>query len=121
MVLIKGFPTDINFFTGLSLKRTCSIQIMSSELHDIQSISLKVRWSRSNISIVPDNHLTITDPFQLKPMQYQTILLFNSLDKNRDDGEYTCSSEVTVYHKQNVSILRDALTCEIIVQSKYFK
>ena len=31
-------------------------------------------------------------------LQYQTSLLFNSLDKSRDEGEYMCGLQVSIHH-----------------------
>ena len=35
-------------------------------------------------------------PVQVEPRLYQTSVLFNSLDKIRDEGEYMCAASLTL-------------------------
>ena len=59
-------------------------------------------------------------PVQVGPQLYHTSVLFNSLDKVRDEGEYMCAVSVTLRLEgyQNVTTESTA-TRSITVPSKY--
>ena len=93
---------------------------MISKFDQVQSIDVRSRWMRANIDIVADSRRNIFRPIELRPNQYQTSMVINSLDKNRDEGEYTCSTEVTIHRVQNDTILTNATARTIFIASEFF-
>ena len=95
VVFIRGFPVDSNFFTGLQLNLTCIIHISPTGLDVPTSMAVSVDWSKSGTSLTTNSGVTVDKgPVEVGPLQYQTSLLFESLDKTRDEGDYTCSVHV---------------------------
>ena len=93
---IKGFPSDNNFFTGLQLNLTCFVNISQSVMEQNYSISVNAEWTKTGSSLVTDRRRTIVESYMVAPLQYKTSLLFNSLDKSRDEGEYMCGLQVSI-------------------------
>ena len=91
---IKGYPRDSDFFTGLQLNLTCTIQV---SLEISLSMTAFIEWSKSGSPLSSNSRVTVEElPVQVGPRLYQTSVLFNSLDKIRDEGEYMCAVSVTL-------------------------
>ena len=94
-VFLRGFPVDSNFFTGLELNLTCIIHISPIGLDISTSFAVSAEWSKSGTSLTTNSRVTLDEgAVEVGPLQYQTSLLFKSLDKTRDEGTYTCSVHV---------------------------
>ncbi len=48
------------------------------------------------MALTQDNRRTITIPQEVGPMLYHTSVIFNSLDKSRDEGDYECNVDVMI-------------------------
>ena len=120
VVFLRGVPVDSNFFTGLQLNLTCIIHISPTELDVSTLIYVSAEWSKSGTILTTNSRVTVDEgPVAVGPLQYQTSLLLNSLDKTRDVGNYTC----TVHVIHSLDGFQDAVTDTaashfITVQSK---
>ena len=91
-VVMRGHPTNSNFFTGLQLTLTCTITL--PQLESISTVS--TQWSQSGSPLTSSNRVTVGEwPVEVGPGHYHTSVVFNSLDSTRDEGEYTCAVRVT--------------------------
>ena len=58
-------------------------------------------------------------PVEVGPGQYQTSVVFNSLDSTRDEGEYTCAVSVTYSSEGSPDVITESTaTRSITVPSK---
>ena len=74
----------------------------------------------SGTDLTSNSRLTVKeDPVQVGPLLYQTSLVFNSLDRRLDNGNYTCSVTVNAI-PDSVSVRSAAVstTKAITVESK---
>ena len=115
---IKGFPTDSNFFRGLQLNLTCFLNITFSEYEDSVNFSVSMMWTKTNGTIVGNNRLMVIGAYQVTPLFYQSILVFNSLDKTMDEGAYICNIDVSVYRGQSTINIQKSVTRSLSVPSK---
>ncbi len=53
---------------------------------------------------IQDNRRTITMPQEVGPMLYHTSIIFNSLDKDRHEGDYECNVEIIFYRESQDTI-----------------
>ena len=120
VVFLRGFPVDSNFFTGLQLNLTCIIHISPTELDVSTSMAVSAEWSKSGTILTTNTRVTVDEgPVTVGPLQYQSSLLFKSLDKTRDKGDYSCS--VHVIHSLEGfldAVTNTAVSRFITVQSK---
>ena len=56
-------------------------------------------WTRSGYDIDNDFDINVVELFEVGPMQYQTSVLFNSMDKARDEGLYIFKVEALRIYK----------------------
>ena len=83
-------------------------------------MAVSAEWSKSGTILTTNSRVTVDEgPVAVGPLQYQTSLLLNSLDKTRDMGNYTC----TVHVIHSLEGFQDAVTDTavsrfITVQSK---
>ncbi len=93
-VTITGSPVDYDFFTGLQLNITCSIQIL--QYVDSLAIDVSAHWSKDgSILLTSGDHVTVgDDPVRVGHLLYQSTVVFSSLDESRDNGEYTCRGRI---------------------------
>ena len=91
---IKGYPIDSDFFTGLQLNLTCTIQV---SLEISLPMTVFTEWSKSGFPISSNSRITVEElPVKVGPQLYHTSVLFNSLDQTRDEGEYMCAVGLTL-------------------------
>ena len=58
-------------------------------------MAISAEWSKEGTSLTTNSRVTVDDgPVEVAPLQYQTSLQINSLDKTRDEGDYTCTVHV---------------------------
>ena len=113
------YPMNINFFTGLQLNLTCFFTISYTIIDLVQLLNIHAMWTRSGSAIDNDFDRNVVELFEVEDMQYQTSVLFNSLDKTRDDGQYTCAVEA-MFQQQNVTFIKAIqLSYTIEVQSEF--
>ena len=117
-VVITGSPINSNFFTGLQLNLTCHIHI-PSELLSVP-ISVTAQWTMSGTALTSNSRLTVgEEPVEVGPLLYQSSLVFNSLDRRGDNGNYTCSVTVdAIPDSINVRGAAVSTTKVITVESK---
>ena len=120
VVFLRGVPVDSNFFTGLQLNLTCIIHISPTELDVSTLIYVSAEWSKSGTILTTNSRVTVDEgPIAVGPLQYQTSLLLNSLDKTRDIGYYTCSVHVIHSLEGFLDAVTDTAASRFItVQSK---
>ncbi len=117
---IRGYPINSNFYSGLQLNLTCAIDISVSVLDNIQQIRVMSQWRRYNTALTQDNRRTITMPQEVGPMLYHTSIIFNSLDKSRDEGDYECNVDVIVERESSHLTIKDSASMSITVSSKCY-
>ena len=120
VVVLRSFPVDSNFYTGLELNLTCIIHISPTVLDVPTSMAIFADWSKSGASLTTNRRVTVDKgPVEVGPLQYQTSLLFESLDKTRDEGNYTCSVHVIHSLEGFLDAVTDtAASLSITLQSK---
>ena len=117
---ILGYPTNSNFFTGLQLNLTCFITFSYTILYDqIQHVNVRAMWTRSGSALDNNIDRNVVELYEVGTQQYQTSLLFNSLDKARDEGLYTCNIEAVFQQRNSTLVKKIQLSHNIEVQSKY--
>lgn len=96
---ISSSPIAAHFYAGLRLNLTCYIELTPpSPLDEGASIvRLSSTWEKSGTILVPNEHLLIDEGVVLlDELHYKTSLVILALDgSGRDDGEYTCSVNVS--------------------------
>ena len=115
---IRGHPIDSDFFTGLQLNLTCTIQV---SLEIFPPMTIFTEWSKSGSPLSSNSRVTVEElPVQVGPQLYQTSVLFNSLDKTRDEGEYMCAVSVTLSLEGYQDVTTESTATQSIdVPSKY--
>ena len=116
---ILGYPTDSNFFTGLQLNLTCFITISYTIYDQIQHVNIRATWTRSGSALDNNIDRNVVELFEMGTQQYRTNVLFNSLDKARDEGLYTCNIEAVFQQRNSTLVKKIQLSHNIEVQSKY--
>ena len=115
---ILGYPTNSNFFTGLQLNLTCFITFSYTIYDQIQHVNVRAMWTRSGSALDNNIDRNVVEVFEVGTQQYQTSVLFNSLDKARD-GLYTCNIEAVFQQRNSTLVKKIQLSHNIEVQSKY--
>ena len=120
VVFLRAFPVDSNFLTGLELNLTGIIHISPTELDMSTLMAISAEWSKSGTILTTNSRVTVDEgPVAVGPLQYQTTLLLNSLDKTRDVGNYTCTVHVIHSLKGFLDAVTDSAASHFItVQSK---
>ncbi len=118
-VTIRGYPINSNFYSGLQLNLTCAIDISVSVLDNIQQIRVTSQWRRYNTALTQDNRRTITMPQEVGPMLYHTSIIFHSLDKSRDEGDYECVVNVMMERNDKQFTIANHSTTKIHLQSMF--
>ncbi len=77
------------------------------------------QWMRYNTALTQDNRRTITMPQEVGPMLYHTSIIFNSLDKSRDEGDYKCSVDVIIAREDQKLTISNFSNTVIVVPSKF--
>ena len=107
VVSITGSPVDSDFFTGLRLTLICSIHIPQN----LQSMpwTVSAYWTKAGSRIISNSRVIVEETVvMVQPLLYQSTLVFNSLDRSRDEsGEYTCTASI------NSSMSSSAYSIEI--------
>ena len=116
---ILGYPTNSNFFTGLQLNLTCFITFSYTIYDQIQHVNVRSMWTRSGSDLDNNIDRNVVELFEVETQQYQTSVLFNSLDKARDEGLYTCIIEAVFQQRNSTLVKKIQLSHNIEVQSKY--
>ena len=93
-VTITGSPINSHYFSGLQLNLTCHIQLpMPIEYR----VSVSSQWSKSGSVLTSNSRMSVDEEaVEVGPLLYQSSLVFSSLDRDRDDGNYTCSVTVSL-------------------------
>ena len=112
------YPINDNFYTGLQLNLTCFITISYTIYDQIQLLNIHSMWTRSGSAIDNDFDRNVVELFEVGAMQYQTSVLFNSLDKVRDEGLYTCKVEALFLQRNNTVKKKIQLSQNIELQSE---
>ena len=115
--MIRGYPIDSDFFTGLQLNLTCTIilsQIMST------STIVSTEWKKSGSPLTSNSRVTVGErPVEVGPGQYQISIVFNSLDETKDEGEYTCAVRITYGFESSPDVITESTASRsITVPSK---
>ncbi len=76
------------------------------------------QWRRHNTALTQDNRRTITMPQEVGPMLYHTSIIFNSLDKSRDEGDYECNIDVMIERENGQLRIMNTASKTIAVQSE---
>ena len=120
VVVLRSFPVDLSFFSGLQLNLTCIIHISPTGLDESTSMAVSAEWSKSGTSLTTNSRVTVDKgPVEVGPLQYQTTLLFESLDTTIDEGNYTCSVHVIHSLEGFLDAVTDtAASLSVTVQSK---
>ena len=120
VVVLRSFPVDSNFYTGLELNLTCIVHLSPTGLDVPTSMAVSADWSKSGTSLTTNSRVTVDKgPVEVGPLQYQTSLLFESLDKTRDEGNYTCSVHVIHSLEGFLDAVTDtAASLSVTLQSK---
>ena len=114
------YPTNKNFYTGLQLNLTCFVIISYTIYDHVQLLNIHATWRRSGSAIDNDFDRNVVELFEMEAMQYQTSVIFNSLDKARDDGQYILCAVEAMFQQQNITIRkRIQLSHTIEVQSEF--
>ncbi len=58
-------------------------------------------------------------PQEVGPMLYHSSIIFNSLDKSRDEGDYACNVDVTFAIEGQEFIISNFSNTVIVVPSKF--
>ena len=116
---ILGYPTNSNFFTGLQLNLTCFITFSYTIYDQIQHVNVRATWTRSGSALDNNIDRNVVELYEVGTQQYQTSVLFNSLDKARDEGLYTCNIEALFQQRNSTLVKKIQLSHNIEVQSKY--
>ena len=95
-VTITASPIDSDYFTGLRLTLTCSIQI-PLELSSLPII-VSAQWTKFGSALVTNSRVTVGEiPVRVGLNVYQVSLVFSSLDRTSgDEGNYTCTGNVAL-------------------------
>ena len=114
---IRGYPIDSNFFTGLQLNLTCTIQVL---LETSPLLTIFTNWRKSDSRLSSNSRVTVEElPVQVGPQLYHTSVLFNSLNQTRDEGEYMCAvSLVLSLEGYQDATTESTATYSLIVPSK---
>jgi len=92
MIAITTSPVQSQFYFGFPLNVMCHIQLVRP-LGRGQNIS--AQWRKSDTLLTSNSGMRVDDqPIAREVkvnLQYYFSLVFSSLDKRRDDGNYTCS------------------------------
>ncbi len=59
-------------------------------------------------------------PQEVGPMLYHTSIIFNSLDKSRDEGDYECNVDVAIERENSQSIIMNSASKTITVPSECY-
>ena len=99
-----------HYLSGLQLNLTCHIQLpMPIEY----KVSVSSQWGKSCSVLTSNSRMSVDEEaVEVGPLLYQSSLVFSSLDRDRDDGNYTCSvtvspigiSPVTVTASHTISV-----------------
>ena len=81
-------------------------------------LNIHSMWTRSGSAIDNDSDRNVVELIEVGAMQYQTSVLFNSLDKVRDEGLYTCKVEALFLQRNNTVKKKIQLSHNIELQSE---
>ena len=95
------YPINDNFYTGLQLNFTCFFTISYTIYDHVQLLNIHAMWTTSGSAIDNDFDINVVELFEVGPLQYQTSVLFNSMDKVRDEGLYICKVEALFQQRNN--------------------
>ncbi len=73
---------------------------------------------RYNTALTQDNRRTITMPQEVGPMLYHTSIIFNSLDKSRDEGDYECNVDVMIERENSQLRIMNSASKTMVVPSE---
>ncbi len=76
------------------------------------------QWRRYNTALTQDSRRTITMPQEVGPMLYHTSIIFHSLDKSRDEGDYECNVDVMIERKNSQLRIMNSASQTIVVPSE---
>ncbi len=83
---------------GLNLELVCSIRVQE-RLGQIRSVDIVTQWQRSGRPLTNNKSLnTILPVRRLDDYNYKTAVVFNSLNTNRDEGNYSCDVMLALYY-----------------------
>ena len=117
---LNSHPIDNNLFNGIHLNLTCYTKINVCSLDEFEEITVTSVWRKNNDIIMPDHRLTLLDTYELGEWQYQATLQILSLDKNRDEGNYSCTNTVLIYQSNNNTLTLSSLVSLLLqVPSKF--
>ncbi len=77
------------------------------------------QWRRYSTALTQDSRRTITMPQEVGPMLYHTSILFHSLDKSRDEGDYECNVDVIFVRVDHELTISNSSNTVIVVPSKF--
>ena len=112
------YPINDNFYTGLQLNLTCFITISYTIYDEVQLLNIHAMWTRSGDAIDNDFDRNVVELFEVGPMQYRTSVIFNSLDKARDEGLYICKVEALYQQRNNTLKKKIQFSHNIELQSE---
>ena len=117
---LNSHPIDNNLFNGIHLNLTCYTKINVCSLDEFEEVTVTSVWRKNNNIIMPDHRLTWLDTYELGDRQYQATLQILSLDKNRDEGNYSCTNTVLIYQSNNNTLTLSSLVSLLLqVPSKF--
>ena len=115
-VTITGSPINSHYFSGLQLNLTCHIQLPMLRGY---RVSVSFQWSKSGSVLASSGRMSVDEgAVEVGPLLYQSSLVFNSLDGDRDDGNYTCSVTVSPIDTSNLLPVTVTATHTVSVESK---
>ena len=116
----NSHPIDNNLFNGIHLNLTCYTKINVCSLDEFDEVTVTSVWRKNNDIIMPDHRLTLLDTYEFGERQYQATLQILSLDKNRDEGNYSCTNTVLIYQSNNNTLtLTSLVSLSLQVPSKF--
>ena len=109
---ITGSPRDTDFFQGLDITFTCSIELSSA----VDSpIMLQSSWQKNDtiLESSTDDRITVTNATVVtRPTVYQITIRFNPLDLD-DADTYTCAVTVTPQNETFITGISESATRNI--------
>ena len=83
-------------------------------------MAISAEWSKAGTSLTTKSRVTVDDgPVEVAPLQNQTSLQIYSLDKTRDEGDYTCTVHVILSLEGFLGVVTDtAASRSITVHSR---
>jgi len=76
-----------------------------------------IEWRSSKSSISQSNRISVADVMETRPLHYQSSLLLHSLDKSKDEDNYTCVIRTNIRRKYKNTSINDAVTRSVQLSS----